>query len=543
MTFKNLFLKRQESIITAAALIGLTLLGSGLLGFIRDRLAANFFGDSTPLGLFYLADKLPNFIFSVLVIGGFSTAVIPVFTKYLKNDVATAWELSSQILSVVLVGFAGLGVILFIFATPIASLLTSSKLSPSDFATLVTLLRILLLGQLLLIVSNFLTCLLQSHKHFLIPALSPIFYNLGLIVGIVAASRFGIIAAAWGAVLGACMHLAIQIPALKQIDFKFKPQINLRAPAFLETMHLLGPRTLTIIVSQLSILIDSWLAAWVSVAAIVPYTFALHLQNVPLGIFGVSISAALFPTLSQKALIEDKTEFKKTFLTSFLQLSFLILPAAAVLLVLRVPAIRLVFGASRFSWEATLTAAYTLAFLALALFPQAAALSITKAFYALKDSKTPFIINCAGTIINIIVAILFIRVFHLGVWGLSLAYFISSSIECILLFTYLAKTLNGFSIVDFGKPFIKICAATFIMAGCLYLPLKQLDLYALDTSRTINLVILTAIAGLAGVISYLILTWLFKVQEIRLLYSLVNKIIKKPATAPEIPNYETTTNP
>jgi len=518
------FWRRQESIISAAMLIGSAFLASAVLGMIREYLLAYYFGDSTPLSLFYLADRIPSFVFNVLVVGSFAAAFIPVFTKQLKKSEEEAWHLASQALNATLLAFAIVSLLLIVLAPYVAGGLTESRLSVSEFSTLVTMFRIMLLAQLILIVSTFFTSLLQSFKHFLIPALAPVCYNGGLIIGVILAGHFGIWYAAWGMVGGSIVHLLIQLPQVRSLQFNYRLILDFKFGPFLEMLRLLLPRTLGVIVSQVSILVDTYLATSISVAAIVPYTRALRLQNLPLGVFGIAMSQALFPTLSQKALGEDKAEFKKVFLTSFTQLAFLIMPVAAIFLVLRVPVARLVFGTSLVSWEATLTTSYALAFFALALFPQAASLSLIKAFYALYDTKTQLIVSGLATCLNIMVAVFFIQFGRFGVWGLALAYLISSSVECLGLLFMLSKKVGGFPWEQFGKPLFKILTATFIMGGFLYLPLKNLDLFVLDTRWTFNLLWLSVISCLLGLVIYLLLTYLFKVQEIVLLWKLLRKI-------------------
>ena len=524
MVIKNLFLQRQESIISAASFIGLTFLGSAVLGLARDWLLARFYGASNLLGIFYLADRLPSFIFNIFVVGSFSAAFIPIFTKYRYQNEETGWKLASQTLLVTLASFFVLAGLMFILAPQVAMGLVDSKLSVEEFSLLVSLLRVMLFAQLILIISNFFTALLQSFRHFIMPALAPILYNVGLIIGILFSTHFGLIAAAWGMVLGATLHLLIQLQQVIAVGFTLKRFVGFRWPPFLEMVTLLIPRTLSVVLDQLSLLVNSYLAALVSLAAVGPYTFAAHLQNLPLAVFGVSISQALFPTLSQKALGEDLTAFRKTFFTSFMQLAFLTLPVAAVFLILRVPVVRLAFGTANISWSATLTTSYVLAFLALALFPQAASLSLIKGFYALHDTRTPLKISGLTTILNIILVVVAIRGFGFGVWGISLAYFVAAVIEFMGLLFLLGRKIGGLSFEQLGRPFFKILLATIVMAGFLYWPLKQLDLYVLDTSRTINLLILTTIAGFSGLTIYATLTYFLKVTEIELLWQLLRRV-------------------
>lgn len=521
---RNLLLKRQTTILSAAFILSSTYIFSAILGLVRDRLLAHYFGDSDVLGIFFAADKIPNLIFSLLVMGAISSAFIPVFTSYMKKSVRSAYWVSSSVINLTLIIFSAVSIIVYIYAEPISSLVVLNKLSPPDLSLMARLMRIMLFAQLILILSNFITSTLQSFKRFLIPALAPIVYNLGVILSLVLlVGRFGILAPAFGMVLGAFLHLLIQIPLLKRIRFRYFLTFDLKHPGITEITRLVLPRTFGLLINQFSIIINTSLAIFISAPSLVSFNFAEHLQNMPISLFGGTIAQAVLPTLSIEANEKKYETFKSTLLTTFHQLSFLTIPASVVLLILRIPLVRLVFGAARFSWQATLTTSYALAFFSLAIFTQSAVLLLSRAYYALHDTKTPVKTSVVSIVLNIILSITFVRILGFGVWSLALSFSIGSAINFIYLFYLLDKQVGGFPRKAILKPFLKISYAAVLMGVSLYLPMKLLDELVLDTTRTINLIILTLIAGTFGLFVYILFTKLLNVYEVEMIYKLLRK--------------------
>ncbi len=236
------------------------------------------------------------------------------------------------------------------------------------------------------------------------------------------------------------------------------------------------------------------------------------------------MGAASLPTLSSQSAPDEREKFKETYLTSLHQTIYLVMPLSAILLVLRVPAIRLVYGVGNFPWEATIRTAQTLAFFSISIFSQSANYLTTRAFYALKDTVTPVLINIFTAVINICVSVYFVSTLKLGVWSIALAYASTSMLDLFLLVFFLNKKVGGLDKKKLIVPFTKISFATGLMGIMLYIPMKLLDNYVLDTTRTINLIALTGVAGIVGMATYLLITHLLKVEEIQLFYKLLRKL-------------------
>lgn len=534
---KNLsgFLFRTQNTILSAAFILAAASGvSAVLGLVKTRLLASFFGVSRDLTVFYTADKLPNLVYSVLVVGAVSTVFIPVFTSLLKKEGETAFDVASSIINSTLILFIAIGSIMFVLSPQLINLLAVGNFSQEEINLGSNLMRIMLASQILLVAGSLSTSILQSFKYFVIPALAPVFYNIGMIAGIVfLSSKIGIYGPAAGVVIGSALHFMIQIPLLRKSGFKFSLTLNLKDKDFRKMFALVPPRITSVLISNLIQTINNSLAILVSAPSVIFLKFADQLQTFPVSLFGISMASASLPTLSAQASPNEKDKFKETFLTSFHQMIYLVMPLSAILLILRIPAIRLVYGVSNFPWEATIRTAQTLAFFSISIFAQSANYLITRAFYALKDTATPVAVNIVTALINISLSIYFVTTVKLGVWAIALSYTITSILDMCVLMFLLNKKVGGFEKDKLFIPFTKISWATASMGIMLYIPMKLLDQFVFDTTKTINLLVLTLVAGLIGMGTYIFLTKMLKVSEIQLFYKLLKrlKISKKDIEA------------
>lgn len=517
--------KTQNSILSATFVLAVASGLSALLGLIKTRLLASNFGVSNSLAVFYTADRIPNLIYSILIVGAVSTVFIPVFTDLLRKDRQEAFNVASSIINTTFLFFITLGVIIFIFSPQIIRLLSLGNFTEDEITLGSNLMRIMLAAQTILVAGSLTTSVLQSYKYFAIPALAPVMYNVGMILGIVFLSKsLGIYGPAIGVVIGAFLHFGIQAPILKRAGFAFYPSLNLKDPNFRKTLTLVPPRITSVLLANLTQTINNSLAILVSTSSVIFLKFADQLQTFPVTLFGMSMASAALPTLSAQNVPEEKETFKETFLTSFFQMMYLVMPISAIFLILRVPIVRLVYGVHNFPWDATIKTAWTLAFFSIGIFAQSANYLITRAFYALKDTLTPVFVNVTTAVINVAISVTFVTYLKLGVWSIAFSYTITSLMDMIFMFILLNKKLGGFGEKRLLYPFVKISMATACMGIMLYVPMRFLDQFVFDTTRTINLLGLTLVAGVVGIITYLLITSIFKVKEIQLLYKLLGKL-------------------
>lgn len=520
----SLLSARQTSILSGATILMITVFASKFLGLVRDRLLAHTFSpDQT--ATFLAAFRLPDLIFQLLIFGAVSVAFIPVFTDQLqRKGEKEAFNFAADILNIVLVLFTLISVVMFFFARPLTNLIVPGFGDEQKDIT-ATMTQIILVGQILLVGGSFFSGICQSYQRFIIPALASVFYNLGIILGILFLSPFwGVYGPAGGVVVGAGAYAVIQIPLAYSLGFRYKFSFNLLSEGIKEISRLMSVRTIGVAVEQINETVGIVLASLISVSSVTFLTFAQHLQTVPIGLFGATLAQAALPVLSQEKAKGEKEMFKMTLLTTMHQIMFLSLPAAAILVVLRIPAVRLVFGASQFNWEATVLTGKTTAFLAVGLTAQAIVLLLVRGFYALKDTKTPVSVSVISVALNISLSVFFVTYLRWEIWSLGLAYSTSSIVSVIMLMAALDRKLGGLHWKDLYLPGIKMIVAAIVAAMALYIPIKLLDKLVFDTTRTINLIFLTGIASAFGLSIYLALVWLLKVKELETFGNLLKKL-------------------
>ena len=527
---KNIFLiltARQTSILSAATIIMATVILAKILGLIRDRLLAHTFTPDT-VAIFFAAFRLPDFVFQLLILGALSVAFIPVFTEVIERDGKDeAFKLAQSILSLALMLLAVVTTLIYIFAGPLTALIVPG-FTEEQQAQVVSLTRMILLGQIILTVGSFFVGILQSFQRFIIPAFAGVVYNLGIILGIIFFSPgFGVMGAAIGVLIGAAFHVLIQFSLVYQLGFRVNKSFTFIHAGVKEIIRLMSMRTLGLAAEQINETVGVILASLISTASVTYLTFSQHLQVVPISLFGATLAQAALPILSSERARGGLEEFKLTLLTTMHQILFLSLPATAILIILRIPAVRLVFGASQFDWPSTVLTGKTLGFLAVGLAAQAVSLLLVRGFYALKDTKTPVLISFIVVATNIILSVYFVQFLHLEVWGLGFALSVSNILSTVLLFSSLHFKIGGFGMKLVLIPFCKMLLATVIMAGTLYIPIKLLDQVIFDTTRTINLIILTGLAAIFALSVYLVLVWLMKVTELSTFLNLYKNIFGK----------------
>lgn len=505
----------------------ITMMLAKILGLIRDRLLAHFFLPDK-IDIFWAAFRLPDLIFQILILGALSVAFIPVFTEYMESKgKEEAFEMSRAILNISLMIFILVTVVIYFAALPITSNFIAPGFTLEKQAQVVALTRIILIGQIILVLGSFFIGIQQSFQRFIVPAFAAVFYNLGIILGIVFFGKsFGILGAAIGVVIGAFLHVAIQLPLIFSLGFRFKFPPHFLHPGVKEIIKLMSVRTFGLAAEQINETVGVALASLASIGSVTYLTFSQHLQVVPIGLFGATLAQAALPVLSSERARGRIEEFKITLLTTMHQILFLALPAAAILIVIRIPVVRLIFGASQFDWRATVLTGSTLAYLSIGLAAQAVSLLFVRGFYALKDTKTPVMISLVVVVVNIILSVYFIIFLKLPVWSIGLANSISTLLSAVLLFWMLHFKVNKFKLSQVLMPLGKMLMATIIMGIALYVPIKLLDQVIFDTTKTINLLVLTSISSIFALSVYVFLVWFLKVRELRTYADLIKKIGK-----------------
>ncbi len=521
---------RQQSVRSAAVVLVSMVFTSRVLGLFRDRLLnARFAPDE--LGVYIAAFRLPNLIFELLVMGALTSAFIPVFTKYVtqKNE-REGFGMAAALmnLSLVVLGVAAIPILIW---TEAFSRFLAPGFTPAQITQMASFTRVMILAQVVpLLIGNFFTGILQSYNLFLVPAIAPVVYNLGIILGIITLTpQLGLYAPVVGVGVGAVLFMSIQLPLVFRVGYRHRLDFNYKHKGVMEVFRLIGPRTLGLAVSQIDSSVDLILASLLGARMVTVFNFAQQLQQLPVGLFGVSVAQAALPTLSAASITDDTSSFKKSITSAIHQILFFVLPASSLFIVLRIPVVRLVFGASRFDWEATVLTGMTLSMFAISIFAQSLVNVLARGFYALYDSKTPVIVSIVSISINTVASIIFVRVLGWPVWSLGLSTSIASIVNVSVLFFLLNKRVGGFAKGELFGPAIKMLAAASISGIAVFLPLKVFDQLVFDTTRTFGLFLLTGIVGGIGLLVYLLLVWVMDVNEIKTFITLISRVRKPKA--------------
>lgn len=521
----GLLSRGQTSILSAALVIMVAYGISGLLGLARDRLLAKYFfsGQEAQLDAYFAAFVLPDTIFQLLILGALSAAFIPVFTEYLHRRSDEAWLVASASMTELLTLFVGLSATLFIFAA------SASRLIAPDFPlpliqVMTNLIRIMLAAQFFFALSSFMTGVLQSHHRFMLPAIAPVFYNLGIIAGIVFLSPIaGIYGPAIGVVIGALLHFLVQLPLAIKLGFRFRFSYAVSHPGVMRIRRLMPARAATLAIGQLERIIAVRISSALAAGTLAIFNFARQLYLYPIILFGTTMGQASFPSLSH-AREEGGERFTNTIITTLLQVLFFAFPAAVLLLVLRIPAVRLIFGARQFPWEATLLTGKAVALFALSVPSQSINQLLTRAFYACQNTKTPLAVALASTLFIVFAAPMLATGLGWGVLGVVAAIVVADVLNSLILLFFLNRLYARGAIRRMAGGVAAMLLATSVMGVSLWVPLRLLDKFVFDTTRTLPLIGLTAIVSGIGIIIYLLLSKLLAVAQLQLVIRLFHRI-------------------
>jgi len=520
-TTSNFIFARQKTIFSSALLLSLMIVLARFAGFFRYRILAGYF-DAASLDVFFASFRIPDLIFEVLITGALTSSFIPIFIKYKANKE----ELSDNISSVINLIFILLLLFIFvaaIFMGKIIGALTPGY-GPVQTRQIVQFSSILLLGQLpFLVAGNFLTGLGQANKTFFLPAVAPVVYNLAIIVVTILFSKTLFLSASiWGVVAGAILMFIIQMPILWYSRFNYKLVLK-KTKGLIEFIRLVIPRAFTVVVAQIDATIDLTLSTLLGGGAYTAFYLAQHLQLLPVSVLGMAFGIASLPYLTEIYQEKRLDEFKKIVTDSILNLFFLTIPAAVFFIFARTPLVRLFFGGEKFSWDATVTTAVTLSYFSLSLPFHTVYYLLTRCFYSLMDSRTPFYVSVISILVNTVLSLIFVFYLHLPVWSLGISFSVSIILNSVVLFYILSKKVSGFAMSFIVTELTKMGLASGVAGVFSYFLMKLLDGLIFDTSFTINVFLLLATTFAAFISIYLFIGWLIDVKEIYLLTRLMLK--------------------
>jgi putative peptidoglycan lipid II flippase len=543
---KNVFRSKSKTVTFAAILLGASALISRLLGLIRDRLLASSFGAGEELDVYFAAFRIPDFVYGIIIMGGISAVFVPVFSKYFLKDEKEGWRLASNVLNVFLLSLIIVCGILAIFTPQLTDLITPG-FNDVQKELMISLTRIMFLSPILFGISSIFSGILHYFDRFLVYGLAPILYNLGIILGIVFLyPLFGLHGLIFGVILGAALHLLIQVPAAISSGFRYHLIFDLKSSGLKNILKLMTPRVAGTAALQINLVVVTAIASTLTAGSIAVFNFANNLQSFPIGIIGASFAVAVFPALSKAWAGSEREKFIDNFSATLKQIIFLVIPISALMFLLRAQIVRLILGAGEFSWSDTRLTAASLGIFCLGIFAASLVPFLARVFYSFHNTKTPVAISLASMGLNIILSFLFVwllsfdgafKSFFIGflklegieniaVVGLPLAISIASIFQFLLLLFYLKKEMGRIKLMEVLKSLKKIIIATVFMAAATYFSLLIINPFV-DNTTVVGLFIQTAFAFLAGLAAYIASACFLKMSEIKNLCSSVVGQFKK----------------
>jgi len=527
----------QTKRISSASLILFgSYLFSAVLGLLRDRLLAGKLGAGRELDVYYAAFTVPDLIAVLFILGGISAAIVPVFSSYWVQSKGESWQYLANLFNILATVLIVICLFLIVFAPFFVSFIVPG-FSVGEKDDTVLLMRIMFLSPILLGISNIISSILQLLHRFLVTALSPLFYNLGIIIGILfLLPFFGLVGLAFGVVLGGFLHLLIQIPVFFYSGFRYQAVFNIKHPGLLKTLKLMVPRSLGLAAGQVNTIVIVAIASTLTAGSVAVFNLANNLSLMMVNAAAVSLSTAVFPVISLAYSRKNQQEFNQKFSIIIRQIMFLTVPAAILLFVLRAQIIRVVLGTGKFGWIDTRLTAACLGIFTVGLLGQALILIFSKTFYAAHNTKIPSIISIATVFFNIAVSLFFVRFLgsfglfrkileyvlkleglgDIRVVGLALAFSVAATLQAFLLFLFLYKKLKIIRISEILISLYKILlAGVLTMVVTFFVRQVLVDYNIIDLRTFLGVFWQLVISGLSGVFSYILVSHLLKSEELK----------------------------
>jgi putative peptidoglycan lipid II flippase len=551
--FFAVFGREISNLHEAAYLLAFFAFLSQILGLIGDRILAFMFGAGHTLDLFYAAFRIPDLIYVTIASTVSASVLIPFLIEYFGKGDEKGKEFVDSVFTVFFGAIVVVSIVAYILAPWLVRTFLPGFAHDADFGQLVTAMRIMLFSPFFLGLSNFFSGVTQMNRRFLIYSLSPSFYNLGIIIGAVFFYRYlGLAGLIWGVALGACLHMAIQIPFIIRTSNFPHFVWNIDWSSIRRVVFLSLPRTVTLATNQLASFFLIALASLMASGSITVFNFANMIQSVPLTIIGVSYSSAVFPTLSKLFSSGKREEFLTEMAVSARHIIFWSLPVTALFIVLRANIVRVVLGSGAFNWNDTRLTAAALAIFIFSITGQGLILLYVRAYYSQGLTRKPLLVNIFSAILIAGLGYFLDKLYYawpmfqyfiqallkvsdqpgVGVLMLPLAFSIGSTINTFLHWHIFNRDFPGFS-KRLGDAFFQSLSSAVIGGYAAYLGLRFFNLF-FPLTTTFNVFMQGFLAGLFGIAVSIGVFLMMKNPEIVEVWrALHSKIWKAKIIAPE----------
>jgi putative peptidoglycan lipid II flippase len=501
-------------IARAAGTVMVAMVISQLTGLLANSLIGSTFGTGMENEAYFAANRFSEIIFNLMAGGALGSAFIPTFTGLLATkDRPGAWKLASSIANLLLLIMVLVSILSWIFAEQIVHTILAPGFEARGQAMTVDLLRIQLPSSIIFGLSGLAMGILNAHQHFLLPALAPAMYRIGLIIGTLVLSPWiGIKGLAWGVVLGSCMHLLLQLPALVRLpERRYTPTLGLQVPNVREVGRLMAPRLIGVAVVQLNFLLNTFLASYQPEGSVTAITLAFALMLMPQAAIAQSIAIAALPTFSAQVARGRKDEMRSSLAATLRGVLLLAIPASLGLVLMREPLVSVIYERNAFGQASTVLVAWALLWYAAGLVGHSLVEIFSRAFYALHDTKTPVVVGVITMSLNLLLSIAFSWLFASVGWmphgGLALANSLATALESIALIYLMRRRLSGLQ----GHMIWQVVGKASLAAACM-----GVGVWIWLKVNPISSNLLLTLGGvLVGGLLYVILLWVLRVSELR----------------------------
>jgi putative peptidoglycan lipid II flippase len=461
----------SATIARSAGIVGIAIMCSRVLGLIREQVFATMFGAGYAYDAFVVAFRIPNLLRDLFGEGALSAAFVTIFSEYdTTRSKEQTWRLAANVLTFFAIALSLLSLVGIFLAEPLVHLLAPDFVEvPGKTVLTATLTRIMMPFLVVISLAAVVMGMLNTKGRFFVPAIASSFFNLGSIIGGVSLAlilpRFGqpaIVGMAIGTLIGGLLQLLVQLPALHDTGFRYQPVLALRDPGLLRILKLMVPATIGLSATQINIFINTNFAASCVEGSVSWLNYAFRLVQLPIGIFGVTLSIAMMPLLARQAAEKKVGDMKATLVSSLVMVLALTIPATAGLMLLAKPIIRLIFEHGAFTAADTHATASALSLYAVGLFAYSSNKVLVPAFYALDRTRYPVIASFIAIGTNLILINLTIDRFQ------HMAIALSTSLTMLLNFLFLTTVLyyhmNGLPLRHLAAGAMKIVAGTLLMS-------------------------------------------------------------------------------
>ncbi len=513
----------KNTMKTAGFMVSVTLLAK-VAGMLREVLFASLYGTGGQAAAFLTASRIPLLFFDITLGAAVSSSFIPIFNEYLeKGQKEAATKYANTFITLMVLLTAIFCVLGSVFSHPLVGLI-GKGLSEAEKSLAAQLVMILFPTMVFTALAYALTAILQSFGEFNIPAAISLVSNGIMVVYLLSVrDKLGIHGVAIAMLISWAFQVLIQLPSLRKKQFRYRPALDLKSPGIKKTIALALPILISSWVQPINSLVNIYLASFLNEGqAVAALDYANKLYIIFVGVLTYAVSNLIFPSISRLAAGDKKEELAELVGKASKIVVAVILPVMVLFLLLRTPIIRFVYERGEFGPQSTMLTASALLFYSLGMVGFGVTEILNKAFYALKDGKTPMLIAMCGITLNIILSFLFVRGMGTGLWGVALAASIAANVIAVCLLVILNHRLQILKRNDFGN-MLKLITAAFLMGLTVYAVLAFLPTLNGFFGKLLTL----ALPACAGVVVYLAFLFLFKTEEAKDICLILERKTKK----------------